>query len=1282
MYPRSTTKSASVAAFACLCLVAGLLVCFSPPRRARAAGSNLAELPAPHASTSPAPLAQTALVAPSKRVNGKILYVVSSSFQLSDIWSMDADGSNRTNLTNTPFIGESEPSWSPDGAKIVFNRGSNQPESGIYVMNADGSDVRRVTRYGRWPLWSPDGTKIAYVLSLSAKPMAVYVVNVDGSGEVKLTDDQGSQDIIFDLSWSPDGTKFAFYRSRSNTDDAGIWTMNADGSEQKRIISYTAVQHGVNNPEWSPDSAHLVFEGGWATPFATTLGVNIYTSDADGSNIKQLTSTRYNEANYYEPAWSPDGKQIIFRIDYPNGNKDIAVMDADGSHIVNLTNNNSLAEQHPAWQPRIASQNKAVFMSERDGNAEIYVMDSDGGNQINLTKHPAKDATPVWSPDHTQIAFTSDRSGSSNIYVMDADGSNLRAVTNNDSLNFQRVYDPAWSPDGRKLIYVQSENGESSGLFIVNVDGSDNRRFLEGSSEVADPAWSPDGTRIAYVGLESFSNLEAGPHFQLFVINANGSGKTRLNTKEPADFRSFAYPPEASGPAWSPDGSRLVYVSRTDGNEEIYVTGLFGGHQRLTQNAAADTLPAWVSADRISFTSTRDGQRDLYTMPVDGGPAARLTQNLGPNSDADWQVAAAPPARPPSQRIAYVRVNDGNADIYVSHSSGTDAQNITNSPQNERGPAWSPDGLRIAYIRWPERALFVMNADGSGVRRLAGVSDVAIKPAWSPDGTRIAFIGGSDLAYNISVVNLDGTGEQLLIPQSETFSEVAWSPDGKRLAYVRDRFSGFSNPSIGIVNVDGSGERTLTTGDNLDRHPAWSPDGRQIAFARSSRGLPPEIYLMNADGSDQTPVTDEPSTDEMPAWSSDGRTLAFASDFSSPFPEINVVDPATPRQRGRVTQNSVPDYAPDWQPNGGATIQFRNAAFSLSESGRGGEQIVVTRLGDLSHAASVEYSARMLHCGFNSNQVEIICPQSAREGTDYVHPTGKLNFAPGEATQTINVGIIDDGKHETTESLQIFLRNATGATLNSNGAAVDIFDDDAAGAPNPIDEPRFFVRMHYLDFLGREPEQAGWDAWVGVLNGCSNVFNNPLCDRVQVSSAFFRSQEFLSKGYFIYRFYRVALGQRPTYAEFLRDLPLIFGQNVDEINERKDFYSRTWTARADFQSTYNSLTNEQYVGRLLERAGVMLAGTAVTRESLIADLDAGRRTRAETLRAIVEHASVEQALYNEAFVTMQYFGYLKRDPDEGGYQNWLRVINRGDSYRVMVHGFVNSIEYRARFGTP
>lgn len=662
-----------------------------------------------------------------------------------------------------------------------------------------------------------------------------------------------------------------------------------------------------------------------------------------------------------------------------------------------------------------------------------------------------------------------------------------------------------------------------------------------------------------------------------------------------------------------------------------------------------------------------------------------------PSAPATTLAAIAAAAQPAgsASRIAFLRANPANpddTDIYTANPDGTNEVNVTNSPEKEFAPVWSPDGKMIAYIRMPERMLFVMNSDGTNVRQLTSVSTGPLnRPSWSPDGRRLAFIGGSDLAYTIAVVNVDGTGRRLLLPLDATYHEVDWSPDGTRLAYVLDRLSGFWDPAIHVVNIDATGHRMLSTGSNLDRNPAWSPDSSRIAFTSTRDADNAEVYVMNADGTNQTRLTNNPATDSLPTWSPDGQTIIFSSNRDGNF-NLYRMNAADGSGQERITNTSTHELAPDWNQGARSTIQWRNTSFRLPEgapTNTGGDPLIVTRTGDLTHPVTVEYATND-NCRDALRVPKTPCAGSASDRSDYVSATGTLRFATGEATKTISLTTIDDAKVEGDESLSLVLTNATGATLGEqHSASVIITDNDtSADAANPIDEPRFFVRMHYLDFLGREPEPRGWDDWVGVWTRCPNIFTDSSCGRVTISSSFFRSREFYVKGYFIYRFYRVALGRRPTYAEFVRDLPLLTAQTGEELKARQDEYNLAWMHRAEFTPTANTFPGEQYINRLLQNVGVTLTG-AVTRETLVADLHNERRTRAGVLRAIVEHPSVEHAEYNGAFVTMQYFGYLKRDPDADGFTNWLNYLNANPTdFRTMVHGFVVSNEYRSRFGKP
>jgi TolB protein len=199
-------------------------------------------------------------------------------------------------------------------------------------------------------------------------------------------------------------------------------------------------------------------------------------------------------------------------------------------------------------------------------------------------------------------------------------------------------------------------------------------------------------------------------------------------------------------------------------------------------------------------------------------------------------------------------------------------------------PTWSPDGSKIAFagfLNYPPMTpvqttrqigtseIFVVNADGTGLVRLTSNNVNDEGPAWSPDGTRIAF--ASD--YQIFVMNAEGTGLKRLTHDNAFDIEPAWSPDGTKIAFSTDRGRG-KNSVIFSMNADGTGVTQLTKDPGYDIQPAWSPDGTKIAFA-SERKVGYGIYLMNPDGSEQTSITG-PDGYLHPSWSPDGKMIAYA----------------------------------------------------------------------------------------------------------------------------------------------------------------------------------------------------------------------------------------------------------------------------------------------------------------------------------------------------------------------------------------------------------------------
>jgi YVTN family beta-propeller protein len=250
-----------------------------------------------------------------------------------------------------------------------------------------------------------------------------------------------------------------------------------------------------------------------------------------------------------------------------------------------------------------------------------------------------------------------------------------------------------------------------------------------------------------------------------------------------------------------------------------------------------------------------------------------------------------------------------------------------------------------------------------------------------------------------------------------------------------------------------------------------------------------------------------------------------------------------------------------------------------------------------------------------------------------------------------------------------------GRRLGIDGNVNGVLNGDEPARPNPIDDTRFFVAQQYADFLNRDPDPGGFQGWQDILNNCPA--GSAACDRIEVSSAFFRSPEFHDRGFFVYKFYSTAFARVPHYAEFMPDLRRVTGFLTEEqLEASRVAFINDFMARAEFKAKYDALTDPTaYVNALVNTAGVSLP----TKDALIADLQAGRKTRSQVLRAIAESAEVSSKYFNEAFVIMQYFGYLRRDADIS-YLNWIQTMNQnGGDYRVMINGFLNSQEYRQRF---
>ncbi|MCA1629938.1 MAG: DUF4214 domain-containing protein, partial [Acidobacteria bacterium] len=381
-------------------------------------------------------------------------------------------------------------------------------------------------------------------------------------------------------------------------------------------------------------------------------------------------------------------------------------------------------------------------------------------------------------------------------------------------------------------------------------------------------------------------------------------------------------------------------------------------------------------------------------------------------------------------------------------------------------------------------------------------------------------------------------------------------------------------------------------------------------------------------------------------------------------------------------------------PPAGTTVQFASASVTASETG-GSASVGITRTGVLSSASIVVVrtidDARAIRCDDTAS-----APAVAFARCDYVTTVQTVTFAPGEATKIVNVALVDDSFGEPVETVTLTLGGtATGATVGAQGTmTLNVVSNEAPGqtGANPIFDPTFFVRMQYLDFLSREPDAGGMAAWVATLNNCAP--GDTRCDRASVSSGFFRSQEFEQKGRFVFNFYKVSFGRLPRYSEIVADMSSVTGVSTAEVVAKKAAFTDAWAQRLDFLGAFGGMSNTQIVNALMDRYALSSITTpnpstpddasqkvVLTRADLIGRLNTGALTRAQLVRAVAGSDEVGRAEFNSAFVAMQYFGYLRRDPEPGGYADWLRTIDANpNDIHSMVNGFVSSDEYRLRFG--
>ncbi|HEX8354327.1 MAG TPA: SBBP repeat-containing protein, partial [Pyrinomonadaceae bacterium] len=414
-----------------------------------------------------------------------------------------------------------------------------------------------------------------------------------------------------------------------------------------------------------------------------------------------------------------------------------------------------------------------------------------------------------------------------------------------------------------------------------------------------------------------------------------------------------------------------------------------------------------------------------------------------------------------------------------------------------------------------------------------------------------------------------------------------------------------------------------------------------------------------------------------------GTVYLFGHASSDDFPTVNPYRDGFARDADPLLSSFVARLSGADAPGGASLVRFDSAAYSVGEGG-GSVRVGVTRAGDLSRAVEVDYSTG---------------GDGADERADYTTARGTLRFEPGESSGSFTVSVTDDNSVEGDETLGLTLHNLRGEAVlaaPSNALLTIADDDEHPSTVNPVDSSPFFVRQHYLDFLGREPDAAGLAFWTNEIERCGSDAACREVRRVNVSAAFFLSIEFQETGFLVTRLHRLAFRAQPPYRGFVRDARevgdgVVVGRDdwrrLLYVNRRA--YAAEFAARAGFRAEFpESLTAPQYVERLNANASGALSTSEFA--ALVAGLEAGTETRATALLKVADDADFRAREFSPAFVLMQYLGYLRRNPsdwpDNGdGYNFWLAKLERfGGDWRAaeMVKAFINSDEYRRRSHEP
>jgi TolB protein len=531
--------------------------------------------------------------------------------------------------------------------------------------------------------------------------------------------------------------------------------------------------------------------------------------------------------------------------------------------------NSKRLDYNPAWSP---DGKWIVFTSERDGSADLYRVHPDGSGIERLTDDPAYDDQAAFSPDGKQVVFVTTRAGgTADLWILDVETRKAHALTSGPGGDFR----PAWSPDGQWIAFSSDRGSDlpmAKGrwehlhlvdIYVIHPDGTNLRRITEHGNFCGSPKWYPDSRRVvAYcmsaeetwtyrrerpakgetrivsidVATGKVSGVAAGPGVKMFptVLASGEIGYVRKDAIAPGIFRGEGKPViegAVRSPSWSPDGRQVVY-------------------HKILSTSARDWQRIWSRDPHYDLTLTR------------------------------WM----PSFEPSGERLVATQSSDGSLRL-IEAGSNTSKALYQQEGKTVMAAQWSPKGDAIIFglgFFFTDRdrgaQVAMVNPDGSGFRQLTSGANNNGFPSMSPDGKRFVYRTTGPEGQGLRTMNIEDGSVSTLTREDDSFRRG--SPRGDLIIFTRKVEGDFE---IYSMRPDGKDLRRLTYSPGNEGHCAWSPDGEWIIFSSTRMGFKDEaaytdspqpygeLFVMRYDGTHIQQLTDNQWEDATPAWQPEPR---------------------------------------------------------------------------------------------------------------------------------------------------------------------------------------------------------------------------------------------------------------------------------------------------------------------------------------------------------------------------------------------------------------------------